>query len=535
MANLLDAALRYRETYGFSVIPIDGPTKKSLIPWNEFKTRKPSAEEIRQWWKKWPNAGISAVAGPSGIIIVDVDKPEIAAPWLEEHIPDSHHGPVASTPHGGQHIYFLQNENKYPACVKFPGGDILSGDHLVNLPPTAGNNGVCYKWIVKLADAPIPPLTPNLARYLKDVNICISSSVTDSVTSCDKKQLFQSGSRNDDLFHVVNSLGRGGEDQNTAWQVLEILANNCNPPLTDTRELKALFESAFKREDLRKRNLTQEVLDWVSVTSGDFSVTEACQAVTACDKNQRATVRKILQRLKDERVIEKFGAKDGHFRRIERDMEAIDITIEDDTTLPVKWPFEIERLVNTLPKTIVIIAGAPDAGKTAFLLNVAVLNRDAKKVRYLSSEMGRAELRSRCKKFDILLAEWKKIAFYNRANNFHDGIDPNGINIIDYLEISTDLFMVADYIKKIYDTLDQGIAIIALQKKKGADLGRGAEFSLEKARLYLSMDRDDVGNIIKIVKAKNWANEESNPVGMVRRFKLVKGCNFKSETEGWQR
>ena len=37
-------------------------------------------------------------------------------------------------------------------------------------------------------------------------------------------------------------------------------------------------------------------------------------------------------------------------------------------------PFELENLVKIMPGNIIVVAGEPDAGKTAFLLNVLLLN-----------------------------------------------------------------------------------------------------------------------------------------------------------------
>jgi hypothetical protein len=94
------------------------------------------------------------------------------------------------------------------------------------------------------------------------------------------------------------------------------------------------------------------------------------------------------------------------------------------------------------------------------------------------------------------------------------------------MELTTELYMVNDYLSAIQHKLDKGIAIVGLQKKRGADvdLGRGAEFSLEKPRIYLSMDNGQ----IKIVKAKNWRKRDLNPNGMVARFNIFNGC----ESEG---
>lgn len=116
------------------------------------------------------------------------------------------------------------------------------------------------------------------------------------------------------------------------------------------------------------------------------------------------------------------------------------------------------------------------------------------------------------------------------TGNFADVIRPDCINIIDYTELTEDIYMVADYLKVIHEKLESGIAVVALQKKIGAHLGRGAEFSLEKPRLYLSMDAGKT----TIVKAKNWVKPDFNPNGLIIKYQIVGGCKF-IITENWHK
>ena len=109
----------------------------------------------------------------------------------------------------------------------------------------------------------------------------------------------------------------------------------------------------------------------------------------------------------------------------------------------------------------------------------------------------------------------------------------NGLNIIDFLEVHKDFFMVGGYLKAIHDRLKSGVAIVALQKNKGLDTGLGGARGLEKPRLYLSMEPKDHGHQLKIVKAKNWAGTE-NPNGLCQDFKLAAGCKF-IPTSQWYR
>jgi hypothetical protein len=230
----------------------------------------------------------------------------------------------------------------------------------------------------------------------------------------------------------------------------------------------------------------------------------------------------------EEKALERHSVKDGVFRRVEKleETDWLGITIKK---LPIIYPFGIDSLMYTLPKTIVVVAGTSDAGKTAFLLNMVDTNCEKFKVHYFSSEMGPMEIKDRISKFGYPEGFWKgKFHFYERSSSFAQVIKPDGINIIDYLEIE-DFTQVAVLIRDIFDKLVSGICVIAIQKKRGADLGRGGELTMEKARLYVSMDSGK----ITITKAKNWKTDV-NPNGLFRTFKLVQGHKF-TDVSDWDK
>ena len=78
-------------------------------------------------------------------------------------------------------------------------------------------------------------------------------------------------------------------------------------------------------------------------------------------------------------------------------------------------------------------------------------------------------------------------------------IHPDEINVVDYLELTSDFWKVSGMLQEIQSKLAQGIAVVALQKPRGRDTGLGGDKSLEKPRLYLSVENGTV----KILKAKN--------------------------------
>jgi hypothetical protein len=42
-------------------------------------------ETVREWWKRWPDAGIALHPGPSGFLVFDPDLPDNVPDWLQKH------------------------------------------------------------------------------------------------------------------------------------------------------------------------------------------------------------------------------------------------------------------------------------------------------------------------------------------------------------------------------------------------------------------------------------------------------------------
>ena len=519
--NLLDAALAYAEK-GFSVIPIQSD-KKPFLKWESCQKRRSTPEEIREWWSKWPSAMVGIVTGAiSGISVIDVDESQ-GHEELQKYVPDSLLMPTAMTPRGGQHLYFKTPSPSIGNNARIiPGCDFRGEGGYVVAPPSTNGTGKAYTWLpgLSLQEIEPPPLPAAYLCYIDNNNAWGGyrggnrGDVTQNVT------LFKEGRRDNDLFHVANTLAKGGMPEKEILQVLERLADSCTPPFPKG-EIKVKIESALKRSARREINLTEEVRNWISVTNGNFSVTDCYKELqTITGVTNRNIYRVVLHRLSKEGLIEKSTERDGIFRLIQNECKDIDFLNVVDVPLAIHFPFQVERYVKILPKNIIIIAGEPNTGKTAYLLNFSRLNMKEHKVHYFSSEMGALELRDRLTKFEMPLNQWKFSA-KERSSNFADVIHPDDINVVDFLEMTDEFYRVGGLIKEIFDKLQRGVAFIAIQKNRGTDYGLGGMRSLEKARLYLAMESGK----IKIVKAKNWASQV-NPNGLELDFKLIQGCKF---------
>ena len=105
--------------------------------------------------------------------------------------------------------------------------------------------------------------------------------------------------------------------------------------------------------------------------------------------------------------------------------------------------------------------------------------------------------------------------------------------IVDYLELHDEVFRVAQMLGDMTDAMNErGILVVGIQKKIGQQhqLGRGAEFSIERARLALAMDKD----VVSIMKGKNWRQDNVDPNGLRKEFQILNGSKFLERT-GWIR
>ena len=524
--DLLNNAIHYLEKFGFSVIPIK-PDKKAYVRWEPYQKRKPTKQEINDWWNQWPSALVGIITGSiSNIVVIDIDE-EIGHDALSKYIPDSLVTPTVRTPSGGQHLYFKAPEKPISNNTRaIPGCDFRGEGGYVIAPLSVNGTGRGYTWLPGLSIDEVQPADLPSA-YQSFINAFVlrgykGADVTDfnrlQVTSGDFK-MFVQGRRDEDLFHVANHLVKSRMPIEEIEQVIEKLALSCDPPFP-TKDIPTKIQSALKRIERKDRNLSEEVRDFVLTSSGFFLTSDCFNRLQVTSREEKKAIVLALLRFKREGLIERHGDKNGCYRRVEGECEDINWLNADDTVLSIRYPFEIERYALTLPKNVIVIAGASNAGKTAYLLNLAEMNMRSHKVYYFSSEMGEHEFKKRLSKFDLPLKQWLFTA-KERTSNFADVIRPDDINIIDFLEVYDEFYKIGFYIKEIYDKLQKGIAVIAIQKNLNTDYGLGGMRGLEKARLYLAME----GGKIKIVKAKNWTSD-INPNGLELSFKLVQGCKF---------
>ena len=272
-----------------------------------------------------------------------------------------------------------------------------------------------------------------------------------------------------------------------------------------------------------------------------FTQDELCRHFDWREGDTRQAVSRKLYHDYREKLPPTLEKRGRAYRIISRDLEEMDWQKSDHkAVVGLKLPFGLEEYVKIFPKGLIVIAGASNAGKTAFLYNLIISNMYKYNIVLYNSETSAEQMKERFLNFDVEIPNPPPFRTVERYDNFADVIDPDGISVIDYVDCDSEFWNNGMELSRIFRVLKKGVAIVALQKKKNTrnfkgdlirnDLGYGGDTTIKRASLYLSMD----GGCLKVVKGKSWVDNAINPNGMMFNFKLVSGSKFVSVERAYE-
>lgn len=558
------AALNYAEN-GFPVFPVCWPNsegkcgcgrnheEKSVgkvpLTKNGLKDATTDPTRISNFWKVHPGANIG-IAIPQGYFVLDIDighNGYESLSKLQEQVGQLPSTLLVTTGSGGAHYWFT-TDTEIRNTVKLAGLegiDVRGVGGYVVAAPSKHRVGQRYEISENNKIAPAPKELIDL--ILKATPVATTPSITGDTIS--------EGGRN----HTLASLGgtmrhRGMSQQEIEVSLLAINQGRCVPPLPEENVRRiALSVSRYEPKAIPSQsgtNVTQNVTDnvtlsfqidqWVEETKGRWFETQELDRelgiFTPVGKNNR---RGHMIRLEEKRTIIRHPKQNKSWRFITSDLKMLDYkSIPTAVQLPIILPLGLNRLVKLFPPSLIVIAGTQNAGKTALVMEIMRLNNDSKMpINYFYSEGGGAELNNRLSDCESMaMEEWNFNAF-SRSTNFADVIIPDCINIVDYLEITSDFYDVGTLLGEMYGEegirVGNGCLIVCLQKSKNKEFGRGGDLGNEKARLYITLGVDDGSRMCKakIVKGKAWAQKNYNPNGLECSFNVNNGWIVNNEVE----
>ncbi len=286
-------------------------TKKPYVRWKGFQTTPPTAQQVRDWWDEWPDAGIGLVLGPvSRVLAVDVDGPEAHAELLRR-LGQEPLAPKMWSGSGKPQRYqlFFCHPEELATKAKFtpwhPQLEFRGEGGLTILPPSVHPSGLRYRWAGgrSLTEMDLPPLPPLILAALRDTRPKLTGDTSLVTTAIAPAELDRVQRRALTLItakvHAVE--GNGGDKATftaacylvrdfglTVEQALPVFrawnGTNCSPPWSEA-ELLYKLEKANDWDGVRGRLVTGEPLvgDAVVPSPATRSVTNESFAVPVPD------------------------------------------------------------------------------------------------------------------------------------------------------------------------------------------------------------------------------------------------------------
>jgi archaellum biogenesis ATPase FlaH len=288
MLSNKDMALDYLRR-GLSIIPLISPSmasrrlsqedfikkcKTPLVKWTEFQTRRPTEQEVIDWFEKFPNANIGIVTGKiSNLVVFDLDSKS-----AEDYAENQGGFPLTVTAKTGKgyHVYLkhpgfeVVNDvrKEYDIDIRGDGGYVVA-------PPSLHGSGSRYEWEDGLSFDEIEPAdnVPWTIEYLKEFAtksttpaqvtppkpLKTLSKVDSTVTPNPYADILangaQQGERNHAATKLIGHLLGKGNDENIVWETIRQWNAGKNQPPFNEPELREIFNSI---RDLERKNEKKE-------------------------------------------------------------------------------------------------------------------------------------------------------------------------------------------------------------------------------------------------------------------------------------
>lgn len=295
-------------------------------------------------------------------------------------------------------------------------------------------------------------------------------------------------------------------------------------------------------DDGKYKKVSALVDDWLQYHKGErFDLDMICRQLDIREPANRKLVSiKLAYEVKKER-LEKLNR---YYNIIDNTLKYINwVNSNPGNIIDLSWPhgheseegfnedsrFGFDDCAVVSEGDLIVVTGDSNVGKTTFAHNIVWENMDKYPCRLMGNEYVGSKFRRRIENM-----KWKnplkedgnpKFELIERRDGWHYAIEPDSINVIDWILLSgepgSEFYTAGAILDRIQAKLKKGIAIVVLQKSPGKVLARGGGPTVDLSSLYLTIDY----NRLTVVKCKEW--KDHNPDKEIYGFTIVNhGCQF---------
>ncbi len=204
------------------------------------------------------------------------------------------------------------------------------------------------------------------------------------------------------------------------------------------------------------------------------------------------------------------------------------LTEARDNKIELKFPtrFGFNETININEGDVIVIAGESNQGKSTLAMNILADNMDSLPVFFISTEMTPSKFAKRLATMTwvnpVREDDTPKFEYgFTDATNYEEIIEPDKINIIDWVGLRDNYYQIENIIQDMKAYLNKGIAVLVLQKKEGQDAPVGGEFAYRRADVCFTISK----GLLKVLKVKDW--NPPNPNYKTFAFKITDNeCHF---------
>lgn len=248
MIALLESALAMAAG-GWAVIPLHMPIDgacdcrrpncsspgKHPRTMNGLSDATTDADQIRKWWRMWPDANIGAVVA-DGYVVVDVDVADLATVFTTEEMPQT---ATSRTERGWHHLYSTRVPVRPKVGVRAH-VDLRGPGSYIVVPPSLHVGGLRYEWVV--------PIEDGIADAPAWVVEAAGSSRAAGDRPDDSDNNIPEGQRNASLTSLAGTMRRRGMTAAEIEAALQAVnAGRRKPPLPED-EVRAIASSIGRYE-----------------------------------------------------------------------------------------------------------------------------------------------------------------------------------------------------------------------------------------------------------------------------------------------